>query len=485
MKYIDTEHSEEYVLMLKRIIGEEESNQGVSISNFYYPVSDFALHVNPAYTFSIRMSSINTIKPEQVNGENLLGYYFGDGSTCITKSGFEYYNIMPLWDWNKIPGTTTPVKDSIPSNKGKVYGKAEFCGGVTDSCNGVASFSYFDDNPEVVTGASKSWFMFDDIIVCLGAGLQSEYDLQTTVEQCWGKDSFIIVSSKGNTYFGGNVSQENINAIGVLHDGIGYFFPESDFLSVSNMQKDGNWRIISNEQPDSILEGKVFTLCVNHKKEKTLKSELKYAYAIIPSSGTEYFEKFCNNPSFDIIVNSDSLQVVRNYSGDYGVVFFKKCNYTVGNYHFSSTRPCIYLLKTDLGGAYLCNPLKNEDVISISVKTPELNSTNFVDVEFNNDDNYKGKTKFVKLQNETTNIFRSNISNKRPINVTTCKNGMRIENNSNKIVNTLKVYNSKGNVNFIGGLESKKHIFINLKKGIYILSATYAENVYSTKVIVK
>ena len=51
-----------------------------------------------------------------------------------------------------------------------------------------------DTNPEVNTGAKKSWYFFDNEVVCLGAGIQSTstYPVHTTVNQCFLKDGILV-----------------------------------------------------------------------------------------------------------------------------------------------------------------------------------------------------------------------------------------------------------------------------------------------------
>ena len=51
-----------------------------------------------------------------------------------------------------------------------------------------------DTNPEVNTGAKKSWYFFDNEVVCLGAGIQSTstYPVHTTVNQCFLKGGILV-----------------------------------------------------------------------------------------------------------------------------------------------------------------------------------------------------------------------------------------------------------------------------------------------------
>lgn len=68
--------------------------------------------IGDAY-FSVRLASPWTIATEAGNGENLKGYYMGEGVTSYMRNGNEYENIFPFWNWRRLPGITVP-DDTIP-----------------------------------------------------------------------------------------------------------------------------------------------------------------------------------------------------------------------------------------------------------------------------------------------------------------------------------------------------------------------------------
>ena len=84
------------------------------------------------------MSSQRIAINESINGENLLGAMMGDGATTLYRRGDEYADIFPVWDWNKVPGTTVeqvpPSRDEL-----KVKGKTSFVGGVSDGTFGMCA----------------------------------------------------------------------------------------------------------------------------------------------------------------------------------------------------------------------------------------------------------------------------------------------------------------------------------------------------------
>lgn len=415
MMEIDPEHISEYENMLRRLLGDEPSSFAVNKYNAYYPYSDFALHVRPNYTFSVRMTSVNTIKPEHGNGEHLLGYYHGDGSTCLSIVGKEYYNIMPLWDWDKLPGITTPKLDYIPEDEEwGVPGYATFCGGLSDTESGIASFSYHDPIANVT--ASKSWFMFDNKIVCLGSGLKSPHDLRTTVEACWGDGGYTIIRNDGEQKYEGEAESDfDEKGLWVVHRGVGYNFPLQSDIHVENKIKQGNWHEISHEQPDSVMSDKVFTVMINHGQSDINSKGKEYGYAIYPNIEDEEKPYTSEIQDFDIIENSDSVQIVMDNSRKVlGAVFYKACEYKSDKVCLSSTAPCLFMTGLNLEGAYLSDPTKQKETeIEVIFKDP-CNSEKIVYSAFFSEftDSYLGITKKAsqKVVETPLNVVRKDDS---------------------------------------------------------------------------
>ena len=89
-----------------------------------------------------------------------------------------------------------------------------------------------------MTEAKKSWFFFDDEYVCLGADINSdhrEFPVFTTINQV------LLKSAVTAKYQGEVVSLDpGIRSIKetkwVLHDGIGYIFPEPVSIDLSNQR---------------------------------------------------------------------------------------------------------------------------------------------------------------------------------------------------------------------------------------------------------
>ena len=121
------------------------------------------------------------------NSTERNGNFVSDGSNAIVKTGNEYFNIFPAWNWTRIPGTTAPQMPDVPLGKNawKLRGTSQLAGGVNDSLYGATTYYYNDTHGSIHTQARKTWFFFNHEVVCLSAGItsRSPYDVMTTVNQ--------------------------------------------------------------------------------------------------------------------------------------------------------------------------------------------------------------------------------------------------------------------------------------------------------------
>lgn len=76
------------------------------------------------------------------NSTERNGNFVSDGSNAIVKTGDEYFNIFPAWNWTRIPGTTAPQMPDVPLGKNarKLRGTSQLAGGVNDSLYGATTY---------------------------------------------------------------------------------------------------------------------------------------------------------------------------------------------------------------------------------------------------------------------------------------------------------------------------------------------------------
>ena len=159
-------------------------------------------------------------------------------------------------------------------------GTSTYAGGVSDSIYGATAYAYMDTNPEVNTGAKKSWYFFDNEVVCLGAGIQSTstYPVHTTVNQCFLKDGILVdKGSKEETLANGSYTLQAPQW--VLHDKIGYFFPQKEEVFLTAQTQSGRWYDINTSKSKKEEKMDVFTLGINHGVGP---KDGSYAYIVVP-----------------------------------------------------------------------------------------------------------------------------------------------------------------------------------------------------------
>nr|WP_315823115.1 polysaccharide lyase family 8 super-sandwich domain-containing protein [Paraflavitalea speifideiaquila] len=192
----------------------------------YFWHSHYYTHERPAYYASVRMHSARANNMEEPhNEEGIKNHYYGDGSFFLTRTGQEYFNIFPIWDWRKIPGATIVQKEDFPHWRQLARkGLTDFAGAVSDGRYGVAAFDFASVHDPLK--AHKSWFFFDQEIVCLGAGIQVDTALPvvTTLNQCL-LNGQVMVKEKGSQP--ATILETGAHTLPyvsyVLHDSVGYF----------------------------------------------------------------------------------------------------------------------------------------------------------------------------------------------------------------------------------------------------------------------
>ncbi len=83
--------------------------------------------------------------------------------------------------------SNAPQTDTIPMTKidWKTPRTSHYAGGFSDTMYDVSAYSYYDIYSQINTRANKSWFFFDDEVVCLGnVSSQSDDEVKTSINQC-------------------------------------------------------------------------------------------------------------------------------------------------------------------------------------------------------------------------------------------------------------------------------------------------------------
>lgn len=386
MKQIDPTNITDYENAIARWSGTQPANYNLQASHNHYWFSDFTTHVRPNYSIDVRFVSSRTRRTENVNNENLKGHFLADGATNIVANGNEYFNVFPSWNWCHIPGVTAPnitslsnvVKDKV------VMGNTTFAGGVSDGLYGASIYNL--NFPAYKVTGKKSWFFFDDEIVCLGADINSidtENPIHTTVNQTLLSGD--ITYSNGVSTNSLTLGQPAVvsNAQWVLHNGFGYVFPNGNNVNIQAKTQTGNWYDIAVSQTNTTVSNDVFSLWMDHGVAPSM---AKYEYIIVPNktSSTEMDSYIAAN-NIEIARNSDTLQVVHHKQLDIWQMVFHKANtiFDNGSVKAWTDASCLLMLKPGAGNtviAHIADPNQSAINITVYLQWPGISGIKMVTV---------------------------------------------------------------------------------------------------------
>jgi chondroitin AC lyase len=310
-------------------IRHNEATASLSHSTFYWQSEHFTFQ-RPDFFTSVRMYSTRDYNMEwPYNGEGLMNHHRGDGTNYISRTGFEYDELSPVCDWQKIPGTTVVQKPELPSeNEIQKKGLTEFVGAATDGKYGVVSFDF--KSPHDPLEAKKAWFFFDHEYVCLGAGINSDSKLPvaTTLNQCL-LNGDVVVNSNNQKQLLTKGERQMDQVKWIFHDGIGYLFPIATKVNLSNQTQTGSW-FIANHQSDTPKEAvskDVFKLWIDHGSQP---ADASYQYIVVSATNEKELEAQ-GNRGISVLANTTDIQAVNNRNLNISQIVF----YTSGEIKIS------------------------------------------------------------------------------------------------------------------------------------------------------
>lgn len=327
-------------------------NKGIkptlSHATFFWHSEHFSFQ-RPDWFTSVRMYSTRTHNMEEpYNSEGLLNHHRGDGTNHISRTGDEYYDMAPVFDYQKIPGTTVMQKPELPAaNVIQKLGLTDFVGAVTDGLYGAAAFDFKSPHDPLV--ARKSWFFFDDEYVCLGAGISCknrDLSVATTLNQCLLRDKVTTsVNNQVSQMSKGERELENVDW--VFQDGVGYVFPEPATVNLKNNEAIGSWWKINkqSDSPKAEVKLDVFKLWIDHGQRP---SDESYEYIVVPSTSIEKLTQNKSKQSIIVLSNTPEIQAVKNKLLNIcQAVFYKAGEVQLNqNLKLVSENPGIIMVKT-------------------------------------------------------------------------------------------------------------------------------------------
>ena len=321
-----------------------------------YPRSDFAVQRTPDWYASLKMSSARLIGSENTNSENEQGLHLSDGMLLLARSGREYENIQPLWDWKRLPGTT--CDQGLPRlSPSKTKSLSVLAGSLGDGKTGVAAMIYKRGGLE----ARKAWFFEKEAVVCLGAGIggETQGSVYTSIQQS-------LLNSSVETSIGalGAGTHSLPKGAWVYHNGKGYHLKNAATLQTGAVE--GNWKTLYPTRGDQPASENVFSLWVDHGLSPR---QASYEYVLYPNIQASDMEQMIKTNQTKILSNTQTLQAIEN-AGRVQAVFYDAGRLRFGGGKVVETdAPCLLSLLDDV--LFVADPTHKILKITVSVDGEE------------------------------------------------------------------------------------------------------------------
>ncbi len=381
-----------------------------------FPLMDRAIHRTDNYLFAVSMYSERIQNTEIMNDENRMGWHQNNGMTYIYDSDQDQYTdnfwntVNPL----RLPGTTVvPVNIGTgqPDSTGYAQG-GDFCsyeswvGGSSIGDYGISGMAFSgaisDKAKSGDTGAisyapnlkgKKSWFMFDDEIVALGAGITNsgmDLPVETTVENRRlgenADNTFLVDGEETNLPIkeakltelldrSADVSGTSFENVKWAHlegsesAGTGYYFPsDGTEIQARRARTTGNWSDIGTSEGESTQD--YLEMWFDHGKNP---SDASYSYVLLPETTADETMEYAQNPEITVLMNTASAQAVYHKGlGITGINFWEDKSVQVGDVTCDS-QASVMLQETDEGllTVAVSDPtMKNTGTIRLTIDKP-------------------------------------------------------------------------------------------------------------------
>ncbi|GGO49445.1 polysaccharide lyase family 8 super-sandwich domain-containing protein [Streptomyces lasiicapitis] len=324
---------------------------------------DRTVHRRPGYAFALARSSARISKYEYMNGENLMPWFQGEGAHYLYLSGqdqtraygVDYFTTVSPY---ALAGVTAPaeLRRTVPELYGKPYydnpghplnftsssesqnkyvyfprGTHGHSGGAVLGAYGAAAMVQSSDVPyrdrELLpddfvvhrnASATKSWFLFDDEIVVLAAGVGdlAGRAVTTAVDaRVAAPDDAVSLTGvrrDGRPWSGTGTADLRWLRYANASQGtsVGYLFLDTPRVRVALDDVTRSRRVVRTANPDTAVTRQVFGVSVDRAAGAR---PVALAYALVPNAGERLLRSYAGGP-LKVLANSTRLQAV-SHSG--------------------------------------------------------------------------------------------------------------------------------------------------------------------------
>ncbi|MFZ3598510.1 polysaccharide lyase 8 family protein [Streptomyces sp. BH104] len=292
--------------------------------HYVFADMDRVVHRRPGWSFALSLSSKRIAAYEAGNGENLHGWYTGDGMTYLYDGddldafgdGF-----WPTVNPYRLPGTTVDTRERADLGTGAGTGtfrpkNAVAGGAVLDSRYGAAAMELIADGSTL--RAKKAWFLLDNTVVALGTGITASdgRTVETVVEnRNLHADGAPLLTVDDRPQPGEQGWSARLTDARWAHlEGTGgYVFPAGGPLRALREERTGTWRSLNTGADTggstTPVTRRYATLWFDHGPSPVSAS---YAYVLLPGATAAATAAWSRSTPVRVLSNTETVQAVES-----------------------------------------------------------------------------------------------------------------------------------------------------------------------------
>ncbi|WP_371526113.1 polysaccharide lyase 8 family protein [Streptomyces sp. NBC_01283] len=359
--------------------------------HFAFADMDRVVHRRPGWALTLSLSSQRIAAYEAGNGENLHGWYTGDGMAYLYDGDDLGQFGDGFWatvDPYRLPGTTVDTRKRADIGTGGGTGtyrpKNTVAGGaVLDGRFGAAAMELLADGSTL--RARKAWFFLDNAVVALGADITASdgRTVETIVENRNlsedGAPRFTVDGRRQPSHTGWSEPLAGARWAHLEGTG-GYVFPDDPAqpahgrgrtrLNALREERSGTWREINTGADTggstAPVTRRYLTLWLDHGTSPTTSS---YAYVLLPGASATSTALWAHSRPVRVIANNATAQAVEARRHGLVAVHFWGPGSAAG---ITASGPCTVIMRRGGDGMTLAvaDPGRTGTTVTLELPSP-------------------------------------------------------------------------------------------------------------------
>ena len=326
------------LVLVKNYISDETIPLDTDTYTKIYGLMDKAVAHGDGYALGFSMFSSRMGGVESINNENFKGWNTSDGMLTLYNGDQGQFG-EGFWatvDPTRLAGITTNHETKPMSSNNIKTNDRDWVGGSALYMDNYASVGMDFKSTISDLEAKKSWFVFDDQIVALGAGITTtagDYTETVVENRKTGNNNKLLVNGSEAVAANGT-EQKAVNWAWLSENAkgsaIGYYFPGETQLSLKRETRTGRWTDVNkNLKPgdaDEVTKDYI-SIAMEHG---TAPTDASYEYVLLPGKTSEEMAAYAESNGIKILSNTKQLQAAADTkSGVSGYNFWSAGESTV------------------------------------------------------------------------------------------------------------------------------------------------------------